>query len=303
MKKRTPALVVHGGAWNISDEELKDHERGIGHALASGWDLLRSGGSAVDAVEQAVAVMEDDPIFDAGKGSILNTDGSIEMDASIMDGAAFNAGAVAALRNFPNPIRIARRIMEKTDHILLAGTGCEEFAREQGFQPVPINSLLTPRELRRLESLIADEDFHAKDAFGEKRGTVGAVAMDAAGRIAAGTSTGGTPKKIPGRVGDSPIIGAGTYAENAAGGVSCTGWGEAIMKVMLAREVAERMRRGMDAQKSASAGIRMLAKRGDGLGGVIAMDRLGRIGIAYNTPRMARGWIDPKTLKRMFKVE
>ncbi|MBN1895407.1 isoaspartyl peptidase/L-asparaginase, partial [bacterium] len=188
-------------------------------------------------------------------------------------------------------------------HILLAGTGCEEFAREQGFQSVPINSLLTQRELRRLESLIANEHFHAKEAFGKKRGTVGAVAMDQEGRIAAGTSTGGTPKKIPGRVGDTPIIGAGTYAENAAGGVSCTGWGEAIMKVMLAREVAERMRRGADAQKAAAAGIRVLVRRGDGLGGVICMDRFGRIGIAYNTPRMARGWVDPKTQNLMVRVE
>jgi L-asparaginase / beta-aspartyl-peptidase len=286
-----PILVVHGGAWEIPDGEIRGHAEGLQKALETGWERLQSGGSVLDAVEAAVVVLEDDPTFDAGKGSILNTDGSIEMDASIMDGRSFKAGAVAALRNFPNPIRIARRILEKTDHILLAGPGCEEFARREGFHSVPIEELLTPRELHRLEMIIRDKKYHAAYSFGKKRGTVGCVSMDAGGNVAAGTSTGGTPKKLPGRVGDTPLIGCGTYAENGAGGISCTGWGEAIMKVTLAKSVSIGMRGGKTAQVSAEEGIRLLETRADGLGGLICIDPSGSIGIAYNTPRMARGWM------------
>lgn len=288
-----PALVVHGGAWKIPDSELDAHESGIWAALDAGWRILDAGGAALDAVEAAIVVMEDDPVFDAGRGSILNVDGSIEMDASIMDGNGLRAGAVAALRNFPNPVKIARCVMEKTEHILLAGQGCEQFALKQGFAQVPIRELLTQRELKRLESLIADEDFRTADAFGEKRGTVGAVAVDLSGNIAAATSTGGTPKKIPGRVGDTPLIGCGTFAENGVGGVSCTGWGEAIMKVTLAREVIEAIRQGASSQSAAEQGIRVLETRAGGLGGLICLDSAGKIGIFYNTPRMARGHIAP----------
>ena len=289
--RRPLTLVVHGGAWEIPDGEIRAHAEGLKKALQTGWERLRSGGSVLDAVEAAVVVLEDDPTFDAGKGSILNTDGSIEMDASIMDGKSFKAGAVAAIRNFPNPVRIARRILEKTDHILLAGMGCEEFAHREGFHSVPIEELLTPRELRRLEMIIRDKRYHAAYSFGRKRGTVGCVAMDQDGNVAAATSTGGTPKKLPGRVGDTPLIGCGTYAENGAGGVSCTGWGEAIMKVMLAREVSERMRAGESARASAEAGILVLETKAEGLGGLICIDPAGAVGIAYNTPRMARGWM------------
>lgn len=285
-----PSLVVHGGAWRIPDAEISAHEKGISAALEAGWRILREGGTALDAVETAVVVMEDDPVFDAGRGSILNIDGSIEMDASIMDGRTFDAGAVAALRNFPNPIKIARCIMEKTEHILLTGQGCEQFALKQGFHQVPFQELLTPRELKRLELLVGDDKFKTEDAFGQKRGTVGAVALDKDGNIAAATSTGGTPKKIPGRVGDTPLIGCGTFAENGVGGVSCTGWGEAIMKVMLAREVTEAIRSGKSAQSSAEKGIAVLEKRVNGLGGLICLNADGEIGIAYNTPRMARGY-------------
>ena len=290
-KIKVPLLVVHGGAWDIPDDEVQAHLVGIRNALEKGWTCMTRGGTSLEAVEESVALLEDDPTFDAVKGSILNTDGSIEMDASIMDGKAFNAGAVAALRNFPNPIRIARCVLEKTDHILMAGVGAEEFARSQGFRSVPIEELLTARELKRLALLVQDKKFHASYSFGKKRGTVGAVAMDAQGNVAAGTSTGGTPKKLPGRVGDTPLIGCGTYAENGAGGVSCTGWGEAIMKVMLARNVAERMRSGIEAQTAAKQGIHRLNECAEGLGGVICVDPHGGIGVAFNTPRMARGFM------------
>lgn len=286
-----PVIVIHGGAWDIPANEVEAHLKGLEASIKQAWHILINGGTALDAVEAAVVVLEDDPTFDAGKGSILNTDGSIEMDASIVDGRTLDAGCVAALRNFPNPVKVARSVMEATDHILLAGKGAEQFALIQGFKPVSIKYLLTPRELKRLESLVQDDEFKAPYAFGKKRGTVGAVAMDANGDIAAATSTGGTPKKIPGRVGDTPILGCGTYAENGIAGVSCTGWGEAIMKVMLAREVAESVRQGCDAQLAAERSIAILGKRADGLGGVICIDGQGNIGIDYNTPHMARAYM------------
>jgi len=289
MSHRQPVIVVHGGAWEIPDEETQAHLDGVQNALEEAWEILKYGGRSIDAVEQAVSVMEDDPAFDAGKGSILNTDGSVEMDASIMDGHSMDAGAVAALRNFPNPVKVARCVLERSDHILLAGSGCDAFARKHGFHPVPIRDLLTDRELRRLESLMGDEDFKTEHAFGKKRGTVGAVALDIRGHIAAATSTGGTPKKIPGRVGDTPIIGAGTYAENGVGGISCTGWGEAILKFMLAKETAELMRSGKGAQSAADQAIKTFGKRIEGLGGLICIDHSGHVGISYNTPKMARG--------------
>ncbi len=291
MKKRNTILVVHGGAWEIPDEEVRDHIKGLEDALEFGWSMLDHGKSALDTVEETVSCLENDPTFDAGKGSILNTDGSVEMDASIMNGKNMDAGAVAALRNFPNPIRIARRVLESTEHILLAGPGCEQFARNCGFQQVPIEELIIPREWNRWEKLIKDKKFKTPFAFGMKRGTVGAVAIDGDGNMAAGTSTGGTPKKIPGRVGDTPLIGCGTYAENGVGAVSCTGWGESIIRVMLAKEVAERMRSGEKAQVSAEGSIQVLQDRVNGLGGIICLDFNGDIGIAFNTPRMARGYM------------
>ena len=209
-----------------------------------------------------------------------------------MDGKNLEAGGVAALRNFPNPVKVARKVMEETDHVLLAGEGCEAFARKMGFQPVPIKTLLTSRELKRLEALMGDNAYIAPYSFGEKRGTVGAVAIDREGNIAAATSTGGTPKKIPGRVGDSPLIGCGTYAENGVGGVSCTGWGEAIIKTMLARRISDAMAEGNGAQAAVEYGIQLLNQKVHGLGGAICIDSKGNIGIAFNTPRMARAYMD-----------
>lgn len=303
MAHSKPVLIVHGGAWEIPDSEVEDHLRGMNAALEKGWSLLVEGASALNVVEETVVVMENDPTFDAGKGSILNTDGSVEMDASIMDGKTLEAGAVAALRNFLNPICIARRVLGKTEHILLAGEGCEAFARKQGFQSVSIEELLTPRELKRLAMLIKDKKFQTPHAFGKERGTVGAVAVDQSMNVAAATSTGGTPKKIPGRVGDSALIGCGTYAENGVGGVSCTGWGESIIKVMLAREVIEQMRSGSDAKTAARQGIQKLADKFNGLGGVICLNEEGQVGMAYNTPRMAWGYMRGGMNKSFVAVE
>lgn len=295
-------LVVHGGAWNIPRKQEAAHLQGMEKALHKGGICLSHSGTALDAVEEAVAIMEDDPVFDAGKGSVLNTDGSVEMDASIMDGNRLDAGAVAALRNFTNPVRISRKILENTEHILLAGKGAEAFALKQGFKQVPVEDLLTDRELERLKKLRKNRQYKTEHSFGQKRGTVGAVAVDCEGNIAAATSTGGTPKKIPGRVGDTPIIGCGTYAENGVGGVSCTGWGETIMKTMLAKETAERMRTGSSAQESAEYAITLLHERCKGLAGIICIDFKGRIGIYYNTPKMARGYISADNQKPMVKI-
>ncbi len=291
MTNRHSALVVHGGAWSIPDDEVDDHLQGLSTALQSGWSLLVQGASSLDVVEHVVSCLEDNPTFDAGKGSVLNTDGSVEMDASIIEARTLRAGAVAALRNFANPVQIARRVLCETEHILLAGEGCAVFAEMQGFHPVPIENLLTQRELQRLAALKQDGQFRTPHAFGKKRGTVGAVALDQPGDIAAATSTGGTPKKIPGRVGDSALIGSGTWAENRVGGVSCTGWGESIMQVMLAREVAEGLRSTNSPQVAAGAAIKKLQDKVRGLGGVICLSAAGDIGVAFNTPRMARGFM------------
>ncbi len=285
-----PVLIVHGGAWAIPDKEVENHLSGMRNALNTGWNILKNSGSAMEAVKQAVVILEDDSAFDAGKGSVLNTDGSVEMDASIMCGRTGNAGAVAALRNFANPVLIAEKVLLHTDHLILAGEGAGAFARAQGFSPVPVESLLTEREMRRLEKISADKQFEIPHAFGKKRGTVGAAAIDAEGHIAAATSTGGTPGKIPGRIGDTALIGCGTWADDLTCGVSCTGWGEAIIKAGLARMVSAAVKTGMDAQKAGEYAIQSLASDiVDGLGGVIVVDFMGRTGMAYNTPRMARG--------------
>jgi len=303
LSKNRFTLAVHGGAWEIPDNLEKAHLKGMKRALNKGQECLSRRGSALDAVEKAVIIMENDPIFDAGKGSVLNTDGSVEMDASIMDGKNLEAGAVAALRNFANPICISRRILENTEHILLAGKGCEQFALGQGFKKVPVEDLLTERELLRLKELKKNKQYKTEYSFSNKRGTVGAVAVDINGNIAAATSTGGTPKKIPGRVGDTSIIGCGTYAENGVGGVSCTGWGESIMKIMLAKETAEKMRSGSSAQKAAEYAIDLLHRRCNGLAGIICIDNKGRIGIYFNTPKMARGYISSEIDEPVIKVK
>ena len=287
-----PVLVIHGGAWEIPDAEVENHNRGIKSALEIGWQLLCQDRDALEVVEACIVDMEDNPTFDAGRGSVLNTDGTVEMDASIMDGKDLSAGAVAALQNFPNPISVARCILEASDHILLVGEGCAAFAREQGFSAVPVEKLLTPRERKRLDLLRKDGKFRTPHAFGAKGGTVGAVVLDKNGNVAAGTSTGGSPKKIPGRVGDTPLIGSGTYAENGVGGVSCTGWGESIIQVSLAKEVAEAIRSGSDPVSATQRGIGILKERVNGLGGVICLDTEGRVGMTFNTPRMARGMMN-----------
>lgn len=287
------SLIVHGGAWNIPHDMLEAHRTGVAEALKQGWKVLSGGGTAVQAVETAIRVMEDDITFDAGRGSFVNALGEIELDASIMNGSTMRCGAVASVQNIRNPIMVARAIMEKSDNVLLTGIGAVRFAKEHHLPTCKNDDLLVSRELLRWKKLQSQKKFSPKDAFKGTvpSDTVGAVAMDANGIIVAGTSTGGTPNKHPGRVGDSPMIGCGTYADSAVGGVSCSGWGEGIIAVTLAKSIIDKMEMtGADGDAAAAYGIQKLTSKVDGLGGVILLDKRGKPSIAYNTPRMARAY-------------
>ncbi len=287
------SLIVHGGAWNIPDAMLDAHRKGCSNALQTGWSVLKSGGTAVEAVEQAIRCLEDDGTFDAGRGSHFNANGEVELDASIMDGKTFRCGAVGAVHKVRNPISLARKIMEESEHILLVGTGAEEFASEHGMSLCDPRELQHVREVNVWNSIKENHAFSTKQPFGNvPSDTVGAVALDANGNICAGTSTGGTLNKHPGRVGDSPLIGCGTYADNAVGGVSTTGWGEGMIKVVMAKTVIDfmEMHRG-NSKEAAELGIRHLKKKVDGLGGVIVLNMKGEFGVAFNTPRMARAYM------------
>jgi beta-aspartyl-peptidase (threonine type) len=287
------SFIVHGGAWDIPDDLVEAHRNGVSQALAIGWKILSEGGSAVDAVEKAINYMEDDPTFDAGRGSFVNAVGEIELDASIMNGTTFRAGAIAAVQNIRYPISLARVIMDKSEHILLAGMGAVRFGREHGILQCKNDELLVGRELERWRQLQSKQKFSTKDAFRKKtpQDTVGAVALDKNGVVVSGTSTGGTPNKYPGRVGDSPLIGCGTYADSSIGGASCTGWGEAIIKVVLAKTVIDMLEHnGGNVVIGAQQSIQRLEKKAEGFGGVIVLNSKGIPAIAYNTPRMARAY-------------
>lgn len=251
---------------------------------------------STDAVTQAVVSLENDPTFDAGRGAFLNNIGEIELDASIMNGQNLDSGAVAAIGNFRNPILIACKVMETTEHVLLAGKGAEQFAVESGFAPCKTDDLLVGRELERYKQLLLNKEFEAKQVFeSHPKGTVGAVAIDKDGNVAAATSTGGTPKKMQGRVGDTPIIGAGTFADNELGAASCTGWGESIMKVLLAKTACDMLNVSGSAEEACESSIKVLENKVSGRGGVILISSNGEIGFAFNTPRMAFAYKEKST--------
>jgi len=236
-----PALIVHGGAWDIPDEAVDACKSGCQHALAAGWSILSRGGSALDAIEAAIIVLEDDPVFDAGFGSHLNLDGRVECDAIVMNGATLRAGAASTLQRVKNPIQLARKILEHCPHMMLVAEGSERFAKQQGIQLCNPEEMISPAE--REVWMKCKEDKHAAEHHrGHEQGTVGAVAIDRDGNLFSATSTGGTCCKLPGRVGDSPLIGCGCYADSEAGGVSCTGYGEAIMKIVMAKSAADLLR-------------------------------------------------------------
>lgn len=275
------AIVIHGGAggYRLSPEEEISYRKILIEALDSGFAILKNGGSSVSAVESAIKVMESSPLFNAGLGSVLNEDGIVEMDASIMEGRELKAGAVAGVKSILHPISIARSVMEKTPHVLLAGDGAERFAFSCGFQPVPMDSLITPKALQEWKS--------RKES---RKGTVGAVAIDRNGNISAGTSTGGLMMKMPGRIGDSPIIGAGTYANNRTCGISCTGWGEFFIKQSAAFQISMLIELKNYSLEQAIKEVLKKIKQMGATGGIIGIDKFGNIYMDFTTDGMPRAF-------------
>jgi beta-aspartyl-peptidase (threonine type) len=297
------AMIVHGGAWAIPDEQVEPHLAGCRAALAAGWALLEAGASALDACEAAVRVMEDDPIFDAGTGAVLTSAGTVELDAAVMEGRTLRYGAVANLRRVRNPITLARHVLAGPA-TLLASEGAEQFAVSAGLPLCANDELVVERERTLWETWRADRAAEAQSdapAGGDQgivsppsaqalggRDTVGALALDRSGSLVAANSTGGTPFKLPGRIGDTPMVGCGLYVDDHSGGAVCTGWGESIVRVALARRAIELLERGLPPQSAAELAVRTLSRRvAGGSGGCIILTPAGRIGMAWNTLRMA----------------
>jgi len=283
-----PVIVVHGGAWFIPDRLLDVYREGCRRAALVGWDVLQKGGSALDAVEAAVRVMEDDPTYDAGRGSNANRDGDVEMDAIIMDGRTLNLGAVAAVRQIQNPISFARKVMKLGEHNFIVASGAERLARELGIPSCDPASLMAKRA-----NPDSDESWSPPGCPSGPADTVGAVALDLHGDLAVATSTGGTPDKRPGRVGDSPLVGSGAYADNDLGAASATGWGERLMRIVASKTACDYLRQVSTPQEAAEAMIKLLETRVAGYGGVIMVDPEGRIGLAHNTPNMSFAYVLP----------
>jgi len=293
------AIAIHGGAGTLSSAQLtpesdRIYRTGLECAVRAGFAVLDSGGGSLDAVTVAVQALEDDPLFNAGRGAVLSANGLHELDASIMDGRNLGAGAVTGARHVRNPIVLARLVMERSPHVMLAGEGADEFALEQGLEPVPNGHFTTERRQRELDLLLQGKKAAGREAL---MGTVGAVALDARGNVAAATSTGGMTGKKWGRIGDSPIIGAGTYAANDCCAVSATGHGEFFIRASVAHEIASLMRyRGLDVVQAADdVVLRQLARMG-GSGGVIAVGRDGRIAMPFNSEGMLRAAMDSRGL-------
>jgi beta-aspartyl-peptidase (threonine type) len=284
---RVPSIIVHGGAGADPTEGPDELREGMRTAVEAGWIVLRDGGRALDAVEAAVRALEDHPRFNAGRGSVLTSAGTVEMDASIMDGDRLACGAVGAVTRIRNPISLARRVLDDGRHVLLVSEGAETFARAEGFAECATADLITERQRRRWHG-------DRSAAVGaEARGTVGAVAIDRHGAAAAATSTGGTWGKRPGRVGDSALIGSGNYADSALGAVSCTGDGEAIIRVVLARRTLDFLKDAGDPDYAARVAIDLLVDEGRGAGGLILVDWRGRTAWVHSTPFMPVAWMNP----------
>jgi beta-aspartyl-peptidase (threonine type) len=356
---RTPTLLVHGGAWAIPDNSVDDHRNGVSNALAIGYAMLQDGATAVEAVEAAVTILEDDETFDAGRGSFLTGDGRVQLDALLMDGSNLRAGGVACVERLRNPIQAARLVLDKSPHIYFVGAGAEDFAHQHGMALIDNAELVLDRERNRLAEaqakaqaglpdltfagpIFADDKSpetairlhdtwnsgpgpeknsatHTEGArlqpghtsarsnpasAAERRpsnfdshDTVGAVALDSKGNLAAATSTGGTLNKAPGRVGDSSLIGCGCYADNHSAAVSLTGWGEPIMKLVLGKWAVDRVQQGNAPELAAQDAIAYLYKRLQGHGGIILLGPDGRFGLAHNTPRMAWGIANDQGLR------
>jgi beta-aspartyl-peptidase (threonine type) len=276
---RVPSLIVHGGAGADPTDGREELRAGMREAVQAGWRVLARDGHALDAVEAAVRMLEDHPRFNAGRGSVLTSAGTVEMDASIMEGDRLGCGAVASVSRVANPVTLARRVLDDGRHVLLVAEGAHAFAQSAGVPACEPAALVTDRQRARLAS--------------GPGGTVGAVALDRHGTLAAATSTGGMVGKRPGRVGDSALIGCGTYADSTLGGVSCTGLGEAIIRVVLARRALDLLKEADDPDYAAKVAVDLLVEEGRGEGGLILVDWRGRVGYAHSTPLMPVAWMSP----------
>ncbi|CAJ1067492.1 isoaspartyl peptidase/L-asparaginase isoform X1 [Xyrichtys novacula] len=286
-------VVVHGGAWAIPNELAKASVAGVKAAACEGYSVLKRGGSALDAVEAAVRALEDNTVFNAGHGATLNADGEVELDAIIMDGKTLANGAVSSVKNITNPVSLARAVMEKTSHCMLTSTGANQFAESIGMVTVPSEAMVTAYERTEWEKhknyvTGVMEDFNSQWAHD----TVGAVAVDCAGNVACATSTGGIRNKMVGRVGDSSIIGSGGYADNMSGAVSCTGHGESILKVTLARLILSHVEQGKSVSDSSQLSLKYMGDRVQGAGGAIVVSPSGQWAATFTTERMAWAAVD-----------
>ena len=304
METKKIGLAIHGGAGTIerskmTPENEREYRVGLERALTVGYEILKRGGSSLDATEAAVRVLEDDPHFNAGRGSVFTSAGTNEMDASIMDGKTLKAGAVGSVQHIKNPINLARLVMEKSPHVMLDCAGAEAFAKANGVELVDQKYFFTKQRWDALQKVKAAEKHRASGdgksfiiTDQDRHGTVGAVALDKDGNLAAATSTGGTTNKMPGRIGDTPVIGAGTYANNQTCAVSCTGDGEYFIRAAAAHEVSALMQyRGMKLWEATQTALDTVKKLG-GEGGLIAIDRNGDIATPFNTNGMYRGYVD-----------
>lgn len=306
METKKIGLVIHGGAGTIerssmTPEKEREYRTGLERALTAGYEILKRGGSSLDATEAAVRVLEDDPRFNAGRGSVFTSAGTNELDASIMDGKTLKAGAVGSVKHIKNPIGLARLVMEKSPHVMLDCAGAEGFAKANGVQLVDPKYFFTQERWDALQKMKAAEKQRASGdgksfiiTDQDRHGTVGAVALDKDGNLAAATSTGGTTNKMPGRIGDTPVIGAGTYANNQTCAVSCTGDGEYFIRAAAAHDVSALMQyRRLTLQEAAQTALDTVKELG-GTGGLIAIDKKGEIALPFNTNGMYRGYVDPK---------
>lgn len=284
----TQAIVVHGGAWSIPLESRAEHRAGCLAAAERGFDVLSAGGSALDAVVAAIELLEDDPTFDAGRGSVVSAEGRVQLDAGLMDGRTLHIGAVANVHRVAHPIRLARMVLERSGHHLLVGEGAEQFARAQGLALVDPDSLVVDRERQRYADFLAGRLATADDFGGHD--TVGAVALDGDGQLAAGNSTGGVAFSLAGRVGDAPVPGVGYVADSRTGGVACTGWGEHILRVGLATRALVAMERGASATEAATEALGVLERSVQGRAGLIVLDRQGAVGLAHSTRCLAHAY-------------
>ena len=297
------SLMVHGGAGaldNVKDDKTAfRYLESIRRTLEHGRDVMELGGSALQAVEACASLLEDDPVFNAGCGSVLNENGKVEMDAAIMDGRDLAAGAVAAVDNIANPVQLARLVMTESEHVMLISEGAMRFADQCGMDRVPEDYFYTTdrveqlRQARLKHKIMLDHDDTEEDTEDQKYGTIGAIARDSEGNLAAATSTGGIVNKRMGRVGDSPIIGAGVYADNETCAVSATGFGEDFMRSVISKTISDFMyMKDMDATQATAAGIEYLVRKVKGRGGVIVIDKDGNCSSGFTTKKMIHGWIE-----------